>query len=353
MVPRSPWEAIWWWAAVLLPLILLWRQRQQQQKPWLWNHRHVRGDDDDHKRTRLADLQRPKPNHRGKGQYFAVNNRSARPSSANNIERTDCCFVVVVVVVVHRRPIHRRLFGRNHCAVRVWCCHLGRRRRAPAHRWLSRRRGTRETKRNLGECQTRSNPRCGRDRTTNHVLRDREPEPDLEQQEPRHRQQDPHRTRKRNSPRMGRWHHQVLPQQPSVPFDSARPFDAIESVCNVLQPYAQLEVCLVDNTDHGTVLPRTAMDLSSIVPKCRHRDSFRSSTVDDSSSSSGQERGRQHSGVCYILDINCAPATDDECAEMSATKPVTASAQSEEEENQRRRANAAISHSRRRKDTRQ
>lgn len=118
-------------------------------------------------------------------------------------------------------------------------------------------------------------------------------------------------------------------QETSVPFNSAGSIDTIDIMCNVLHPTATLEVCLVDSTDHGTLLPLTTTDIPSIIPKCCHHDP---------ASAAGQKK----TGVCYKLDIHCAPPTAEGCAQKDT--------ELSEEEMQRRRATTASRHLRQRMD---
>jgi|UniRef100_A0A7S4EFT8 hypothetical protein len=116
-------------------------------------------------------------------------------------------------------------------------------------------------------------------------------------------------------------------QETSVPFSSAESIDTIDIACNVLHPIATLEVCLVDSTDHGILHPLTTTDIPSIIPKCCHRDPALAT-------------GQKQSGVCYNLDINCAPPTAERCAQKTTEQS--------EEEMQRRRATIASRHLRKR-----
>jgi len=104
----------------------------------------------------------------------------------------------------------------------------------------------------------------------------------------------------------------------SVPFSTTgKPFETIDITCNVLQPYAKLELCLVDKTDHGTLSPLTSTTVASIIPNCCYHDS----------------NSVSESGVCYILDIKCTPPPESGCAESSATEMATSVGEA-----QRRRA---------------
>jgi len=95
-------------------------------------------------------------------------------------------------------------------------------------------------------------------------------------------------------------------EQAEVPFvSSAAPFETIEIACNVLKPYAELELCLVDNVDNGILSPPTMAegqeDPLSIVPKCCYPDSSIPPV--------------QQAAVCYLLEIQCVPSAD-ECAQQ-------------------------------------
>mmetsp|Transcript_13928 Transcript_13928/g.39099 ORF Transcript_13928/g.39099 Transcript_13928/m.39099 type:complete len:483 (+) Transcript_13928:107-1555(+) len=104
----------------------------------------------------------------------------------------------------------------------------------------------------------------------------------------------------------------------SVPFSTTgEPFKTIDITCNVLQPYAKLELCLVDKTDHGTLSPLTSTTIASIIPNCCYHDS----------------NSALEGGVCYILDIKCSPPPESGCAESSVTELATSVGEA-----QRRRA---------------
>jgi hypothetical protein len=91
-------------------------------------------------------------------------------------------------------------------------------------------------------------------------------------------------------------------EETSVPYSASERVDTIEISCNVNQPFAALELCLVDDISHGSLMPDFSREDSSllssqsptIVPKmCNH------------------EVSPTETAVCYTLEINCQPPSED------------------------------------------
>eukprot|EP00536_Pseudo-nitzschia_multiseries_P007820 jgi/Psemu1/18822/gm1.18822_g len=86
------------------------------------------------------------------------------------------------------------------------------------------------------------------------------------------------------------------------------PVDTVELACSVLSPYAQLQLCLVDDISRKTLLPPYYLATEedpplSVVPKCCYPES----TIPF----------QQQAAVCYMLQVKCSPpgVGDEPCAQ--------------------------------------
>ena len=78
-----------------------------------------------------------------------------------------------------------------------------------------------------------------------------------------------------------------------VPHSASRRVDAIQIACNQSQPYAELEICLVDNASHATLIPSDQGDKAELPRMCKHSPS------------------PSELSTCYQLKISCTPRIED------------------------------------------
>ena len=89
------------------------------------------------------------------------------------------------------------------------------------------------------------------------------------------------------------WGNAQCSKETSVKYSPNEKLDTIEIACNVNSPYALLEICLVDDTSYGSLLPTFAQGSPTIPKTCKH------------------EASPTDVVVCYNLEISCQPHSDD------------------------------------------
>jgi hypothetical protein len=81
-------------------------------------------------------------------------------------------------------------------------------------------------------------------------------------------------------------------EETSVPYSASEKVETIEIACNAGNSYATLELCVVDDISHGSLVPGDSS--TTIVPKQCNR-----------------EVSPTEAAVCYTLEINCQPPSED------------------------------------------